>query len=184
MLYYAVQVRSTEEDDFIRRILAKEEPPKGRFFAPKRLLPQRKAGKVTNKLLPVFPGYVFYETPSLDDADRWIIRRTAGFYRFLKTSLEPSPLSDNDKSILLHFISFGKYADISKVTFDENDRIVVIQGPLKGLEGKIVKADRRRGRAKVALDICSTGFLVDLGFLVVEKVTQGGGDLHDDARKG
>jgi transcriptional antiterminator NusG len=182
MLYYAIQVRTSEEDDFIRRASASPTPPHGRFFSPKRLVPQYRKGKKTKRLLPVFPGYVFFETETLEHADRWVIRRTEGFFRFLKSSLDPSPLSERDKGMLLHFISLGKYADISKVTFDENDRIVVHEGPLKGLEGSIVKVDRRRGRAKVALDICSNGFLVDFGFELVEKVIQGGGDTHDGER--
>lgn len=182
MQYFAIQVKTTEEDDFIRHATAKPAPPTGRFFAPKRLMEQRRGGKNFKRLLPVFPGYVFYETEELSPDDRWSIRRTEGFFRFLKTSLNPTPLSDSDKSVLLHFISFGKFADISKVTFDENDRIVVLEGPLKGLEGKIVRVDRRRGRAKIALDMCASAFLIDLGFAVVEKVPKGGDDSHDDRR--
>jgi hypothetical protein len=34
--------------------------------------------------------------------------------------------------------------------------------------------DRRRGRAKVRLDFCQAGFLVDLGFEIVERTRQGG----------
>jgi transcription termination/antitermination protein NusG len=40
----------------------------------------------------------------------------------------------------------------------------VINGPLKGLEGKIVKVDKRKGRAKVKLDLYDESFLVDLSF--------------------
>ena len=176
------RLRTAEEDDFIRRALTSHPVPQGHLFAPKRLVPVRKGGKVTNRLLPVFPGYVFLETMDLSYSDRWSFRRTDGFFRFLQNSITPTPLTDKDRATLLHFISFGKYADISKVTFDENERIVVLDGPLKGLEGSIVKVDRRRGRAKVALDMCSNGFLVDLGFNVVEKVSERKGDSHDKPR--
>ena len=179
MQYYAIQVMTSEVDDFIRRAAAFETEGHGRFFSPKRLVPQYKGGKTTNHLLHVFPGYVFYETEELREEDRWAIRRMDGFCRFLRSSSSPTPLSENDRLLLRHFISFGEYADISKVTFDEKDRIVVLEGPLKGLEGEIVKVDRRRGRAKVSLDICSTGFLVDLAFTVVDKVKTGGGVRND-----
>lgn len=177
MLYYAIQVRTTQENDFLRRIQAQkadENRIESRLFIPKRLMAIRKAGKMSNKLYPVFPGYIFLETEELTEHDRWIIRHTEGFYRFLKSTKEPTPLTDQDKRLLLHFISFGEYADISKVCFDENDRIVVLEGPMKGLEGNIVKVDRRRGRAKIALDLFKNGFLVDFSFKVVEKVKAGG----------
>lgn len=179
MLYFAIQVLTGQEDDFIRRASPLEAEGRGRFFSPKRLMPQKKRGVTTNHLLHVFPGYIFYETAVLEDDDRWSIRHTEGFCRFLRSSLSPTPLGELDRRILLHFISLGDYADISKVTFDEKDRIVVLEGPLRGLEGEIVKVDRRRGRAKVALDLCATGFLVDLAFTVVEKATTGGGIPHD-----
>jgi len=179
MQYYAIQVVTTEVDDFIRRASSPEAEGHGRFFAPKRLMPQIKGGKKTNRLLHVFPGYVFLEIEELREEDRWTIRHTEGFCRFLKNSTSPTPLSEKDRRVLRHFMSFGEYADISKVTFDEKDRIVVLEGPLKGLEGEIVKVDRRRGRAKVSLDICSTGFLVDLAFTVVDKVKTGGGVRND-----
>ncbi|MEI6876112.1 MAG: antiterminator LoaP [Spirochaetota bacterium] len=179
MLYYAIQDRTTGEDEFIRRAVRALRMEPQRFFAPKRVLKENRKGKMIRRLHPVFPGYVFFETESLEVEDRWKIRRIDGFFRFLNQTSNPLPLSDNDRQLLLRFISFGKVADISKVTFDENQRIVVLEGPLKGLEGRIVKVDRRRGRAKVSLDICETGFLIDFGFEAVTKVAQGPEATHD-----
>jgi len=180
MLYYAIQVRTTGEDDFIRRASRALRTEGRRFFAPKRVLKEKQKGRNRERMLPVFPGYVFYETEELGIAERWKIRRVEGFYRFLNDTTNPLPLSDKDRQLLLRFISFGKAADISKVIFDENQRIVVLEGPLKGLEGSIVKVDRRRGRAKVKLDICETGFLIDLGFENVAKTTKEAEASHAD----
>lgn len=181
MQYYAIQVYTSQEAEFIRRAGHSKFPAGVRLFLPRRILSIRKKGKTNNRQVPVFPGYVFLEIvgDKIDEATRWTLRRVDGFIRFLKDSRNPTPLTDTDRRMLLHFISFGECADKSKVIFDENERIQVLEGPLKGLEGRIVRVDRRRGRAKVALDICQTGFLVDLGFEVVVRVTEGGGDPHD-----
>jgi transcriptional antiterminator NusG len=72
-------------------------------------------------------------------------------------------------------MSFGKVADISKVRFDEDDRIVVVEGPLKDLEGLIVKVDIRKRRAKIRLDMCENSFLVDLGFEILDRKAKGSG---------
>jgi transcriptional antiterminator NusG len=185
MHYYAIQVQTGDEDKFIRRadIILKIGPQPEvslNFFAPKRTLKEKKAGKQVSILRHVFPGYVFLETETLETESRWKIRRLRGFYRFLPDSVSPLPLVERDKSLLLRFISFGKSADISKVTFDENQRIVVLEGPLRGLEGSIVKVDKRRGRAKVKLDMCEVGFLIDLGFEVVAGVTKGGDSTNGE----
>lgn len=181
MQYYAIHVLTKSEDDYRRRIAARL--GEGRILVPKRLLSIRKLGKTVKELLPVFPGYVFLESEDmLADLDAyWLLRKTPGFIRFLSDNTNPTPLSEKERSLIRHFMSFGEYADTSKVTFDENDRIVVLEGPLKGLEGKIVRVNRRKGRAKVALDMCETGFLIDLGFEAVERVqVKGGGGNEDD----
>jgi transcriptional antiterminator NusG len=179
MHYYAIQVFTDSEDDFLRRLgsLAK----KRRFMLPKRALEIRKGGKKQLKVSPIFPGYIFLESENiLSDLDTyWAVRRTPGFVRFLRDNITPVPLPEKDERLLLYFMSFGPRADTSTVTFDENDRIVVLEGPLKGLEGSIVKVDRRKGRAKVLLDMCQTGFFIDLGFKAVERVKRGGDEAHD-----
>jgi transcriptional antiterminator NusG len=175
MLYYAMQVKTTEEDEFVKRAAVSPLLRGERFFVPKRVEDIRKGGKVKkNQVLTVFPGYVFLETEELTNDQFWALRRTDGFYRFLRDNQDITPLAERDRELLLHFISLGERADKSKVIFDENDRIVVLDGALKGLEGNIVKVDRRRGRAKVRLDFCQAGFLVDLGFEIVERTRQGG----------
>jgi transcriptional antiterminator NusG len=181
MKYYAIHVFTNTEDDFMNRV--KPNLRSIRLYAPKRLLAVRKMGKEKKSLRPVFPGYVFAGVGGdiLDELeDFWTIRHTPGFIRYLRENRSPSPLVDRDVSLLRHFMSFGEYADTSKVTFDEMDRVVVLEGPLKGLEGNIVKVDRRKGRAKLALDMCAMGFLIDLGFQVIERVVKGGGEVHED----
>ena len=56
--------------------------------------------------------------------------------------------------------------------FDENNRIRVVDGPLMRLEGRIVKVDRRKGRARVALTFHGRTMLADLGFEVMEKTVE------------
>jgi transcription termination/antitermination protein NusG len=180
MRYYAIQVFTGQEDDFTR--LLHPRLPDRQVYVPKRVLDIRRRGKVKRESSPVFPGYAFIESEDiLKDLDAyWAARRTPGFVRFLGDNVSPTPLTDKDLNLLRHFISFGEYADTSKVTFDENDRIVVLEGPLKGLEGRIVKVNRRKGRAKVALDMCNAGFLIDFGFTAVERVKDGGGGSDED----
>jgi transcriptional antiterminator NusG len=182
MQYYTIHVLTSSEDDFARRMLP--HLGQGRLIIPKKMMPIRRGGKKLQELSPVFPGYIFIESEGiLDELDTyWRIRRTPGFVRFLRESSSPTPLSARDVLLLRHFISFGDFADTSRVTFDENDRIVVLEGPLKGLEGRIVKVNRRKGRAKVLLDMYGESFPIDLGFEVVERVKGGGGAANEESR--
>jgi transcriptional antiterminator NusG len=181
MHYYAIHVLTDSENDFIRRV--QSNIGSSNIISPKRVLSIRRKGKARKEKSPVFPGYVFLGTDDdlLSDLDTyWTVRKTPGFLRYLRENTKPTALAEKDLNLLRHFMSFGEYADTSKVFFDEDDRIVVLEGPLKGLEGRIVKVDRRKGRAKVSLDMCETGFLIDLGFTAVERVKSGGNADHED----
>jgi len=171
MNYYALQVKTRSEEVYIKRAnqsFNPEQVEKTHLVFPRRNMPIRKAGTVKNVLEPVFPGYIFLEVPELDVPLYWTLRTTPGFYRFLPENRQPQPLEGRDLATLKHFMSFGNaIADKSKVRFDENDRIQVAEGPLKGLEGRIIKVDKRKGRAKVKLDMYDESFLIDLAFEVI-----------------
>ena len=171
MKYYAVQVKTNQEYKYIDKVTNKLSGrlDKQHFIFPRRRLEIRKAGKKTMQLLPLFPGYIFLETEAIDNDLFMIMRRTPGFYRFLKSNQDITELRDKDLTTLRHFMQFGEIAEPSKVHFDENDRIVVDSGPLQGLEGKIIKVDRRKGRAKIQLDLYTENFLLDLGFEIISK---------------
>ncbi|MBL8966322.1 MAG: antiterminator LoaP [Spirochaetaceae bacterium] len=180
MEYYVIQVKTNDEDEFLRRASVSPAARHGRLFVPKRSLNIRRLGKTQRRDLPVFPGYIFLEIEDFDDEARWDYRHVPGFCRILTDGEKPKPLGEKDRALLQHFISFGKRADISKVTFDEKDRIVVIEGAMKGLEGRIEKVDRRKGRARIRLDLYEDSFAIDFGFEEVRKVGQGGCASHDE----
>lgn len=171
MKYYAVQVRTTREENYISALssLLECRNQNERFIFPKRKLPIRRAGKTTMELKPIFPGYIFIEAEDIDPQLYNAMRHVKGFFRFLPSNQSISALAGKDLVILKHFISFGNVIESSKVIFDENDRILVKSGPLNGLEGLIVKVDRRKKRAKIKLDFANESFLLDLAFDIIEK---------------
>ncbi|MEL3899113.1 MAG: antiterminator LoaP [Treponema phagedenis] len=172
MDYYALQVQTGKEAFFISSVNAgdKETSERWQVYFPQRTLNIRKKGVFLKKNMPVFPGYVFLAATILDAKLYKKLKSTKGFYRFLPNNQNPSPLFGRDLMLLQHFISFGNLAGISQVCFDENDRIKILAGPLKGLEGDIVKVDKRKGRAKIKLDMYTDSFLIDFGFEILENI--------------
>ncbi|MCL2276765.1 MAG: antiterminator LoaP [Treponema sp.] len=170
MNYYAIQVKTRSEEKFIKLFKATNPHISVPIHFLRRLLDIRKNGKIKTSVPSVFPGYLFIEAENDDEikAFQWEFRRTDGFFRFLKSNQNIAPLSGRDLEIVLHFINnAGPIAGKSRVYFNENSRIVVIDGPLSGLEGRIIKVDKRKGRAKIKLDIYNDSFSIDLGFEVI-----------------
>jgi transcription termination/antitermination protein NusG len=169
--YYVVQVMTSEEEKFLGHI--SRQLPEGvlRILWPRRKLFIRRRGRRIPSLAPIFPGYLFLEAETLPPESYWVLRKTPGFIRFLDSNQNVRPLSGVDRELIVHFLRFGPVVETSRVHFDENARIRVIEGPLKGLEGNIVKVDRRKGRAKVKLDLYNESFLVDFGFETIQPST-------------
>jgi len=172
MNYFAVQVKTRGELKYMKLFKATHPEIAIPVHFPQRSLDIRRKGKIIHTCSGIFPGYIFLELENSDSIYNyhWAFRRTDGFYRFLPNNHEIAPLTDRDLELVLHFIrNTGPIAGKSIVTFDENSRIVVIEGPLSGLEGKIIKVDKRKGRAKIRLDFYGEDFSIDLGFQAITK---------------
>ncbi len=168
MAFFAMQVRTREVEKFLSIARQRTPNPSPRFLWPRRKLRIRRARSWHETLAPVFPGYLFLQADQLDPDLYRGLRTIPGFVRFLPSNEAASPLDSRDQDTLLHFLSFGEIVDRSRVVFDENSRIRVLAGPLKGLEGRIVKVDRRKGRAKVRLELYEDSFEIDFGFEALE----------------
>ncbi len=181
MNYYVIQVETRGEEKYLRLaekiLLSNNYPPKefGRLIWPRRKLSIRKRGIKKNLLAPIFPGYVFWESEEVIPEVYWILRKVSGFYKFLKTNQDIEPLPGGEKKLLLHFMSFGEVADKSIVMFDENSKIKVLEGPMKGLEGKIISVNKRKKRAKIKLSLYEDSFLIDFGFELIESAEEKNG---------
>ena len=164
MPFFALQVWTGNEARFVilaERTLAGSDV---RLLWPRRSLRIRRAGIWRDAVAPIFPSYVFLQAPAVDPGLYAELKRTPGFVRFLPSNESIAPLEQKDQGLLSHFLSFGEVVQKSTAIFDENKRIRVISGPLKNLEGFIVRVDRRKGRARVRLEMYEDSFEVDFGF--------------------
>jgi len=169
MDYYAIQVKTRGEEKFIRLFNALHPKLSFSLHFPRRNINIRRKGILRPSTAAVFPGYIFIESEREDIiSHQWDFRRTDGFYRFLKSNQNITPLADRDLELVLHFIKkAGPVAGISRVYFNDNDRIMVIDGPLMGLEGRIIKVDKRKKRAKIKLNLYDDSFSIDLAYEVI-----------------
>ena len=164
MPFFALQVWTGNEARFVQvaeRMLAGTGV---RLLWPRRSLRIRRAGTWRDTVAPIFPSYVFLQSAAFDPGLYADLKRTPGFVRFLPSNEAVAPLEAKDQGLLSHFLSFGEIVEKSTAVFDENKRIRVIAGPLRNLEGLIVRVDRRKGRARVRLEMYEDSFEVDFGF--------------------
>lgn len=117
-----------------------------------------------------FPGYVFLETEETDAAKFRFFRKGKGFLRFLPSNQDLRPLENKDLEIVKTIMNCGSTVGILPVTFDKNDRIVITEGPLKDMSGKVVAVNKRNKRLNIELDFMGNAKIVGLSYEVVQKV--------------
>ena len=167
MSFFVVSVQPRKEQRFIKaaRTIGRAGGALAAvtFHWPQRKLTIRRKGRRKETLAPVFAGYVFLETESVTDELFRAVRQLPGFYRFLESNDRIRPLVGSDHELISRFIMLGGVIGKSQARMDENQRVRVVHGPLEGLEGLIVRIDKRKQRAKVRLDLYKESFLVDFG---------------------
>ncbi len=170
---FALQLKTGLEEKFMEwmRLLN----PSLNFHFPKKEMTIRRGAKQSKVLAPLFPGYAFLRSEHLSFEQVRDFYRTGLFFRFLpgKSSQGYKHLEGRDLDFVMRFYKSGPVARISRVEFDEDDRIVVAEGPLKGYEGCIYKVDKRKRRAWFKIDFCDQTLSFCLCFDVIAKAGQG-----------
>jgi len=175
-MWYVMQVISGQENRMV--LLAENMVTAGtleKCFVPIRRLRKKFQGEwheVTEKL---FPGYVFLisETPQLLYEE---LKRIPALTRILGRCGEYfTPLSKEDVRMMEKLQdSFGESgsleAEISRITVEEGNRIRILSGPLKNLEGQVKKVNLHKRMAAVELNFIGKKTVVYLGIEIVERV--------------
>lgn len=169
MTYFVVRVTPRKEAAFLRHSAARLADQGVTVLFPRRRVDERRRGKTVAAEVALFPGYVFLRTE--DGLEPEVYARVKGiteFRGFLRGDGVPSPVRGHDLDLLGHFLKFGEVAPLSRVVFDENQRIRVVSGPMEGLEGNIIQVDRRKRRAKIRLIFDRGTFTLTLGFELLQ----------------
>jgi len=165
-MIYTIQVMTGMEKEYIKLF----NNPDYELYFPTRTIKERHDGKLVTVEKPVFSGYVFVECKGVNFIKQDVyLFKNKGFIRFLFSNEYVTPLNQKDLELVSHFITKDS-KKISKVSFDENNRIIVLDGILKGLEGRITKVDKRKQRVKIRLDLYNDSFDIDFAFEVIGNI--------------
>lgn len=124
-------------------------------------------GKKRTEEVILFPGYVFFHTPAGSEIISMFPKDN--IYTVLKSESGDWQLYGEDALLVKWLFSYGGLISFSKA-YQEGDRIKIISGPLKDLEGQILRIDRRNQSGKVAIPFCNRVINAWLGFEMVKQI--------------
>lgn len=169
MNWYVVFVRGGMEEK-IKDFLLNEQID---AFLPKQEVIYRKEGKATVKEKLMFPSYIFIETADnhIDFHERLrnLKSKKSGIIKELKYDNEgTSALTKEEQKLLERLIGRKKVMKHS-IGFIENDEVIITEGPLEGLESRIVKIDRHKRRAELEIEMLGQIRKLSVSLEIIDK---------------
>ena len=176
-MYYVIQVATGQEDKVIEDIHRFNTNREESFdvFSPTRQTMRKYKGEFKPYIERCFPGYVFVETNNVQQLFKdlyWVPDFTKLLGRESKDTHLFVPLS-NEESRMVDIL-FGRENDrtmgISDIEIEEGDVIRILSGPLRDVEGKIVRKNLHKRKVTVEVHLLKQTFDIDVGINIVTKV--------------
>lgn len=141
-----------------------------RVIIPERTEIEIKDGVKKEKVRKMFPGYVLIEMIMSDEA-WYVVRNTPGVTGFIGSSgkgAKPIPLSPSE---VKKFIGDG-IENIKPINTDVEvgDSVSIIDGPFKGMFGKIESQDKEQEKLTVLIDLFGQETPVEVDLVQVTKM--------------
>ena len=116
----------------------------------------------------LFPGYVFLIAENLEQLAE-SLRKVTGMTRLLGTGEEIIPLSQEEVELLL---KLGKEEQLVTMSTGiiENDQVIILTGPLQGMEGYIRKINRHKRKAWISIEMFGCILYIEVGLKKKKKV--------------
>ena len=130
-------------EDYIFRVIIPEET----------IIETKKDGSKVEKKKKLFPGYVLVEMIMTDEA-WYVVRNTPGVTGFLGSSgkgAKPKELSTQEIDKIL--ISMGMSRVDVDVELQVGAKVEIVDGPFKGMSGKVDNVDMPNQRLTVLIDL-------------------------------
>ncbi|WP_422482074.1 transcription termination/antitermination NusG family protein [Pleomorphochaeta sp. DL1XJH-081] len=135
---------------------------------PTRLMNQRKQGQWKRVEQPLLPGYVFIYLQDEIPFPLFIIRQEREAYKILRNPDNTMELRSGDMQYAMWVYNHGGKFVPSTVVFKHGQIVKVLDGPLKDMEGRIVKLDRHHKRVVVGFMFAGSERRVNLSINVID----------------
>lgn len=126
-----------------------------------------KGGKRVEEEEKIYPGYILVDMIVTDDS-WYVVRNTPRVTGFVGSGVYPVPIDKKEVDSLFARMSADKV--MHTINLQENDAVLVVDGPFKELEGKVSEIDEERGKVKVLVNMFGRETPVELDFLQVKKI--------------
>ena len=166
--WHVLQV-TTGKENYIKNLIEKQVcgPINVKLF--QRELVHSKKGKKVKVTAPLFPGYLFVQEKcyeALQAARKHLAKECVWLVCADKT---PCRVHEDEMELLLQTAAKNGVFELSH-GLKVNDKIEIIDGALKNLQGNILWIDEKKQKARVKIFLLQRNIPVNLGIEILKKV--------------
>lgn len=168
-MWYVVQVRSGTEEKIRSQCLKLiDRKILEQCFVPYYEEKKKYQGEWHTEKRILFPGYVFMVSERLADLSKNLYK-VLGMTKLIGTGEEVVPLTEEEVNLLKRMGAGEKPVELS-MGIIENGAVMIIDGPLAGMEGCIHKIDRHKRKAWLQIDMFGRTIEMEAGLEIIKKM--------------
>ncbi|MCD4715787.1 MAG: UpxY family transcription antiterminator [Desulfobacterales bacterium] len=137
-------------------------------FLPRIQVMSRRKDRRKKILVPMLPGYVFTRS-ALDPEEHLNILKTVGVVRMVGFRGTPVPANEEEISSLMILDGTDRTVQ-NRIYMKKGDRIMIMEGPLKGLVGFYLHHKGQTDKVVVSVDLLNRSLEVEVEGWVLEKI--------------
>ena len=162
--WYAVHTRSHFEQKVFDGLRGKSIET----FLPKIQVMSRRKDRRQKILVPLLPGYIFVQY-DLDPEIYWDIIKTVGVVRMIGFEGKPTPAREEEIQSLMIMDGTDRTVH-NRSIMKRGDRVMIMEGPLKGLVGFYVRHKGLTEKVVVNIELLHRALVVEIEDWALEKV--------------
>ena len=162
--WYALHTRSRFEQKVFDGLRGKSIDA----FLPRIQVMSRRKDRRKKILVPLLPGYVFVRT-DLHPEEHLQILKTVGIVRMIGFKGRPVPANEEEISSLMVLDGTDRTVQ-NRAYMKKGDRVMIVEGPLKGLVGFYLHHDGRKNKVVVSIELLHRSLEVEIEDWALEKI--------------
>ena len=167
-MWYVIWVESGKEHKV--RGMIESQVPSGtydRIVIPEKRIQKKFKGEWQEVQSVLFPGYLFVVAEDITEFAAALVA-VPEFTKMLKADNEIVPIYPEEEAVLTRLVDQDEIVKMSEGMI-ENDRVIIFDGPLKGMEGTIKRINRHKRVAVIQMELFERVMQVEVGLEIVEK---------------
>jgi len=164
MHWYALHTRSRFEQKVFNGLQGKSLEA----FLPRVQVMSRRKDRRKKILVPLLPGYVFVRS-DLDPYAYWDIIKTVGVVRMVGFKGKPVPANEDEIASLMILNGTDRTVE-NQAYMQKGDRVMIMDGPLKGLVGFYLTHKGKSGKVVVSVELLKRSMAVEIEGWALEKI--------------